>query len=216
MTTQIKTINDWFSKKESVNKNWLDILLHKTKIIWYQVPSKEQGNELKNSIDAFMRLNSGKIPLTNSEMIRALFLLNCFDREKSSLELKNAKQQKLATEWDNLERELQNDEFWGFMTLNSPFKKEYPNRIEFFFDIIEDGSKNDHEDKYSTYRMYEAKINKNKESVESLWLEVKQLYWRFHEWYIDNEIYHFLGLFMASEKIYSYRGLERCSKGNAI
>jgi uncharacterized protein with ParB-like and HNH nuclease domain len=184
------TIVIWFEYRNDQKTKWEKALLEKTQIIWYQVENKENGETLKSSIDAFMRLNSGKIPLTNSEMIRALFLINCV-AEKDSTEIKLAKQQKLAVEWDNLERELQNEDFWGFITLNNPFKKDYPNRIEYIFDLIEDGTAKDHQDKYSTYRMYEGLIKSK--SVEVLWLEVKQYYWRFHEWYINNELYHLIG-----------------------
>ncbi len=163
-----KTIRNWFENKNNKdNKSKLgETLLEQTQIIWYQVEDKANGENLKSSIDAFMRLNSGKIPLTNSEMIRALFLINCAD-ENDSIEIKLSKQQKLAAEWDNLERELQNEDFWGFITLNNPFKKEYPNRIEFIVDLIEGGTVKDHQDKYSTYRRYEEFINpKDKDEVQ--------------------------------------------------
>ncbi len=187
-----KAIIEWF-KDEQVNKEkWKETLLGQTKVIWYQVDERDQGQKQKDSIDAFMRLNSGKIPLTNSEMIRALFIINCFDYEYDSDEIKLSKQQKLSVEWDNLERELQNDDFWNFITLNNPFKKNFQNRIEYIFDLIEDGSEKDHQDKYSTYRMYEKRIN-GKEKVQDLWLTVKQYYWRFHEWYTDSELYHLIG-----------------------
>jgi uncharacterized protein with ParB-like and HNH nuclease domain len=186
-------IKEWFDKKEINQDKWESTFLDRTKIIWYKVTTVENGKAVQNSIDFFTRLNNGKIPLTNSEMIRALFLLKCYT-ESDSAELKIAKQQKLASEWDNLERELQNEDFWGFITLNSPFKKDYPNRIEYIFDLIENGSERDRQDKYSTYRMYEKLLNGEASGkTEELWLAVKQYYWRFHEWFIDDEIYHLLG-----------------------
>jgi len=201
------TIEYWFKSKSDEEKEcWLNTLLDGTKVIWYQVEKKEDSQKLKDSIDAFTRLNKGKIPLTNSEMIRALFILNCSkdtetEKEAANKEVQMLKRQKLAIEWDNLERELQNEDFWCFITLNNPFKKEYPNHIEYLFDLIENGGSKEQQDRYSTYRMYEKNIheenvpgkNVSEEKVSECWLKIKQLYWRFHEWFVSDEIYHYLG-----------------------
>ena len=40
------------------------------RVIWYEVSDEEQSS----SIDIFTRLNIGKIPLTNAELIKALLL----------------------------------------------------------------------------------------------------------------------------------------------
>jgi uncharacterized protein with ParB-like and HNH nuclease domain len=187
------TIQEWFkskgkndNEKNGFSECWRDKLLSKTKFIWYEI-----GND-DDIIDTFMRLNSGKIPLTNSELIRALFLHSSASKDDSAT-VRYHKQLKIAQEWDWIERELHNDDFWGFITLNNPFKKSYPNRIEFLFDLIENGDAHKHEDHYSTYRMYEQKIIEQQEDIEKLWQEIKTLYYRFHEWYVDDEIYHLLG-----------------------
>lgn len=68
-----KTIKEWFEYKENVESEYtvrdeFSIALGKlTKIIWYEV------NDGSNPINIFTRLNIGKIPLTNAELIKALF-----------------------------------------------------------------------------------------------------------------------------------------------
>jgi hypothetical protein len=77
-TTTAKTYSlecTWFSKRDG--SHYLQLLQCRTnddasgknvKVIWYELP------EAEDPVDAFTRLNVGKIPLTNSELIRALFL----------------------------------------------------------------------------------------------------------------------------------------------
>ena len=69
-----RTIQDWFSDESADEsrdkKRFLDNLLNKTQVIWYEV------EENIDSIELFTRINSNKIPLTEAELIKALFLIN--------------------------------------------------------------------------------------------------------------------------------------------
>lgn len=68
------TIEEWFSKnieehkKAKFTSKLFIFLMEQVEIIWYQI------NDNTNPIDIFTRLNVGKIPLTNSELTKALFL----------------------------------------------------------------------------------------------------------------------------------------------
>lgn len=53
------------------------------------------------------------IPLTNAELIKALFLNRSNFHIANDNHLK-LRQQEIASEWDNIEYTLQNDEFWLF------------------------------------------------------------------------------------------------------
>ena len=62
------TIENWFKSKTEEEKNkFLNTLLKNVQFIWYE-------SDDENPINVFTRLNIGKIPLTNSELIKALFL----------------------------------------------------------------------------------------------------------------------------------------------
>ena len=70
-----ETIEDWFKKKQNSGKDLSDLcrdfyqqLNNKVKVMWYEPEEDVSGIEL------FTRLNIGRIPLTNSELVRALFL----------------------------------------------------------------------------------------------------------------------------------------------
>lgn len=119
-----KSVNEWmqvqFGLNESDKKNYLEKLKEKVKFIWYETIEE-------NPIKVFTRLNIGKIALTNSELVKALFLNS--SNFLSSIKLR---QQEIASEWDRIEYALQNDEFWMFL-----HDEEYdrPTRIDFILDL---------------------------------------------------------------------------------
>src|SRR5271166_6816799 len=88
----VKAISRWFEIRESEVEAIKDALLNRTKIIWFELSPEE------NAIAAFTRLNVGKIPLTNGELIRALFL-----RAGQG----EARRLQIAYEWDLVEKALQ-------------------------------------------------------------------------------------------------------------
>jgi uncharacterized protein with ParB-like and HNH nuclease domain len=120
-----KAISNWFDSKESNfdKGEFRSKFKFNSKIIWYESAEDD-------SISIFTRINMGKIPLTNAELIKALFL-NSANFEKNKLDKLRLKQLEIATEWDSIEHALQNDRFWYFLTEN----KCATNRIEFIFDF---------------------------------------------------------------------------------
>lgn len=100
-------IKAWFRYEKVDKEKFLDTLLKDVKFIWY-----ESVNE--DPIKVFTRLNIGKISLTNSELVKALFL-NKSNFKTSDLQRIRLQQQEIASEWDKIEYRLQSDEFWLFL-----------------------------------------------------------------------------------------------------
>jgi uncharacterized protein with ParB-like and HNH nuclease domain len=119
----IRTIEDWFDQRESEVEAVKSALLNKTKVIWFELAERD------NPVDAFTRLNVGKIPLTNDELIRALFLRRTGQDDKDAANV----QIHIAYEWDQLEKGLQSDDFWYFL---SNWSRSGQNRIGFIFDLV--------------------------------------------------------------------------------
>ena len=107
ISTAYQTVKKWFKEKE-VEKSFEPKFYDSTKVIWYEVSTNE------DSIDIFTRINSGKIPLTNAELIKALFL-NSSNFAKADSEKLRLKQLEIASEWDRIEYTLQDDSFWYFI-----------------------------------------------------------------------------------------------------
>ena len=63
-----EVIQVFFDNKDINQNKFLEVLLNKCKVLWYEIAPKENENEV------FIRLNIGKIPLAEAENIKALFL----------------------------------------------------------------------------------------------------------------------------------------------
>ncbi len=187
-----KTIDDWFKSKDgAVQFHFLTTLTNNdeagmnVKVIWYEVSNEE------NTIDIFTRINIGKIPLNNAELIRALFLRKSnFDKSVSSQI--SLKQLQIATEWDIIENTLQQDTFWKFIYEG---KKEYPARIEYIFDLMKE-KEEEHED-YFTFHEFNKQFE-NEKDIDKIWLSIKHFFQTFKDWYHNNDIYHFVGYLIAT------------------
>ena len=90
-------------------------------VIWYETSDPDP-------IKTFTRLNIGKIPLKNAELIKALFL-----QKRDDSEVSNIQQIQIAKEWDQIEATLQNKRIWAFLNKDLP---DMPAHIEFIFDVI--------------------------------------------------------------------------------
>lgn len=206
MSSAFKIIDSWL-KSNKVNKGDFCNALLKLDIDDNQDNTRDKANNVRfiwyesvdeDPIKVFTRLNIGKISLTNAELIKALFLNRSNFGEKESEHLK-LRQQEIASEWDNIEYTLQNDEFWLFL-----HEKGYdrPTRIDFIFDLIcEQNSLNLREelyksignDDYKTFRYFYEYIRTDSSNIEDCWIEVKKYFQTFKEWFDDLELYHYVG-----------------------
>ena len=187
------TIHKWACKQgETFNNNdFQSKFIHHTRVIWYETVDEDP-------IKVFTRLNIGKISLTNAELIKALFLNRSNFRVSDDKHLK-LRQQEIASEWDNIEYTLQNDEFWLFLN-----EKGYsrPTRIDFIFDLICEQNKLElnkekygkiGSDDYRTFRYFYEYFYSDQSNIEKCWNEVKAYFQTFKEWYEDLELYHYVG-----------------------
>ena len=211
-----KAVEEWFGEKikekKTTKRKMLEIFTNSEdekhiEFIWYEVENSEN-----DEVKIFARLNSGKIPLTNAELIKALFLnVRNFPKECSENEI-ITKQIEISKEWDEIEYTMQDDEFFKFLT-----KNDYPTRIELLFEILS-GVKNTEFDRYAIYRRFAdmAKekggllhlANMVKEKEDDLWGGIKKIFLTFKFWFKDIEYYHLVGFLVASnilsiEKIYN-------------
>ena len=184
ITKAYSTIRNWFgidneeTDSMGIAMDFYRELRKYVKIIWYEPEDNISGVEL------FTRLNIGRIPLTNSELVRALFLSRNSD-------LTPAEQLEIAAEWDSIEKELHQPSFWAFLTNYQP--EDYPNRIDLLFDLMAGGKSRD---KYATFFYFNNKI-KEKERKQDLWKEIVAYFARLKEWYGNREIFHKVGFLVA-------------------
>jgi hypothetical protein len=175
----INTIKSWFHERRTVVEDMKSAFLNKTKVIWYVLSPSD------SAVEAFTRLNVGKIPLTNGELIRALFLRRDSGGSTDFLRLR------IAYEWDLLEKGLQRDDFWFFLSNDSG---EDGNRIGFLFDLVAraEGMPSS-SDAYATFYHYSDKLNAEGSDPEQAWLAITDAYTLLEEWFDDRRLYHLVG-----------------------
>lgn len=183
----INTIEVWFSERDSEVETIKAALLNQTKVIWFELAASD------NPVEAFTRLNVGKIPLTNDELIRALFLRRSSpnDTEATSTQLQ------VAYEWDQVEKALQSDAFWYFLS-NEPGGDQ--NRIGFLFDLVarEDGLLPGAEhDAYAVFYTFNRKLKAPGTTPEEEWRRIKQRFLLLEEWFDDRALYHMVGFLVS-------------------
>jgi Protein of unknown function DUF262 len=180
----VRTIKEWFKKRENEVDAIKSALLNQTKIIWFEL------SPLENAVAAFTRLNVGKIPLTNGELIRALFLKRSKGHAAEALQLR------IAYEWDLLEKTLQGGDFWAFVS-NDIAKQGA--RIDFLFKLVarQEGMKPSADD-YATFNHFSEKLSPKDADREEAWLAVKRTFMLLEEWFQDRRLYHLVGFLIWS------------------
>ena len=183
----VERIHEWFNKQEDADNTaslFADKLNNHVKVIWYEI------DETEDAVSLFTRLNIGKIPLTNAELVKAVFLSrnNGID-ERHQLEI--------VTQWDTIENELHNEQFWAFITNKDA--DLFPTRIELLFDLMADKPDNDRE-RLRTLFYFQKRIRtiqKDGGNKIDIWKDVVSYFQRIKEWYNNSELYHKIGYLIA-------------------
>ncbi len=196
------TVQNWFDNKQGSTK--IDILSallrdddggNNVKVIWYEVDSTSTLEQ----IEIFTRINTGKIPLTNAELVKALLLRE--DNLQGNEKGVRLAQLEMASDWDNIEYNFGDNQLWYFLCNN---QKQYENRIEFIFDFIAGTSSLD---KYHTFRYFNKQLTESI-SADTIWQQIKRYYLTFFEWFEYREYYHLIGYLISLGE--SVKNLEYC------
>ena len=235
MSSAYQTIKEWFEPADPTDNSHqgakgklIPRLLDESgnganvRFVYYEVGADE------HPIQVFLRLNKGKIPLTDGELVKALLLqtdkyaalnekdgVRVADEVKSRLDL-------IAAEWHKIETRLHESEFWGFLGVKLPGASHIDLLLRALAKSLPgdpavdwDNRRNSHPAFIVLHNYIEqclAEVNgqepKSKarfrlEIVEQLWERVVMLFEILEVWWNDYEIYHHIGYllhFVASEK----------------
>lgn len=177
---------------------FLNHIRQKVYFIWYpiltRIDSKKDEQTDQIIHDTFVNLNQGKIRLTGSELIKALFILGI--KKTFPLLYQPMKIQQFSYEWDGIENGLNKDSFWFFICNHNALYQQ-GTRIDYLFDLLKNMPLSKKHDPYKAYRKYEEESFEKKGVDEASWEEVKQLYYQLSDWYEDHETYHLVGFSIA-------------------
>ena len=197
-----KTINHWSEKciqQDFEKQSFVGKLKNNCKVIWYETAD--------NAYDVFKRLNSGKISLSNAELVKALLLKddNFVGLDSEALKLK---QLEMAGEWDRMEQILHDDSFWYFINPEPEDSRFYCTRIDFLLELIlrckKDNSESENysydvdtelqKNNYFIFKTFSGLINK--EGYTEQWKLIQRYFRTIKSWYDDREKYHYIGYLM--------------------
>lgn len=173
-------------------------------VVWYET------NEDKDPHDIFNRMNSLKVGLSCSELIRSIFLSSCtkfnlgtFDGLSDSLKLEvekerfQQKQSSINEKWDEIEQQMRDESFQSFLTSRNIKSR---NAIDLLFDLVSG--------KYASNKPFNSNLNKEDELYTYLyiknmvdvdgdawttWLSILNVYEKLLFWYHDRDLYHRIG-----------------------
>ena len=189
-----KAVEDWFSDKDGVLKmNMVSTLTasdevgKNVKFIWYEINPVD-------AVDVFTRINIGKIPLTNAELIKALFV-----RERNFKGNELSKKITITTEWDEIEKKLSDPKFWYFLS-DMEQNTNFDNKIEYLLNIIAKKTKDS--DKLHTFFYFNNLIEEEKKkdnfNIDNIWILIKDKFQVLEEWFLDHNLYHYVGYLLNS------------------
>lgn len=202
-----KAVDEWFKAQDGTYQiKFIQTLLNdddtgkNVKVIWYQISDTE------NVTEVFTRLNMGKIPLVNAELVKALFLKSSnFAKNirdiNSKKPIQDLQQLKISQEWDSIEKRLQDDAFWYFISN----RKITSNRIEFVLSLAArnlDCEGIIETDKLKIFLQFNQLFNSSNNSdlthdVANEWLKIKQCFMTLEEWYNDRALFHLIGYLIS-------------------
>lgn len=180
-----EAIVEWFGKQSSAGQAAIDVHSALSKwvhVIWYVAPAGTNPNEL------FARLNRDRIPLTDSELIKALVLSKSGAAEGSA-----NRQQEIAAQWDSFERDLRDDDFWAFLTGST---KRRSTHIDFLFETMTPTSGSGSRPRYWTFGEVWKDIDRR--GAGAFWRDVVERHGLLIGWYRDRLLYHRIGYLVAT------------------
>lgn len=156
-------------------------LSRRVKVIWYEAPAA------MNSTDLFTRLNVGRIPLTDAELVKALLLT----RARGNADGPD-RSHEIAAQWDILERDLRAPELWAFVTGNA---NSHPNHIALLLGHLAGAPASGRAAPFKTFDSLRAQIDSD---FKTFWNNVLDLHSLILGWFEDRNLFHKVGYLVAT------------------
>ena len=186
ISSAYETIHNWFEDNNVNSDKFISKFYDSTKVIWYQTFELD-------SIEIFTRINTGKIQLTNAELVKALFLNSSnFENDETIYH----KQLQIALDWENIEYSLYNDNFWDFINRD---QNNISTRIEFLLNLIKKKEEGNDDEHYTFDKYYNDFKGKNEEYIFDKWYEIKQTYLILLEWFNSPLLHNKVGFLIYCE-----------------
>lgn len=174
-------LRSWFENENDPTATAIDLyqaLSKRVRVIWYEAPASI------NSTVLFTRLNLGRIPLTDAELIKAQVLSQVrLNRPDRLIEV--------AAQWDSVERDLRAPEAWAFI---SGAEEDQPSHIDVVLDALAGIERDRTTPPYATFERLSPRIQS--EPIE-FWNDVLAIHAQVLGWFGDIVLYHRVGYLVS-------------------
>lgn len=187
MAGAYEVIEEWFNEADHGNPITMAIDFYKAlstwvKVIWYEAPKGTNPNAL------FTRLNRDRIPLTDSELIKALVL-----SKSAATAGTPGRQEEVAAQWDSFERDLRGEQFWTFLTGSTEAR---PTHIDFMFESMTPAPPGKVRPRFWTFERVRDDVADR--GAAAFWRDVVARHGLLIGWFQDRELYHRVGYLVAT------------------
>lgn len=186
MYNAYECIQQWFEshgpRRQNVANKLYGYLFDNVRVIWYEASAEIDSSTL------FTRLNVGRIPLTDAELVKALLLLRVRDDGERA-----DRAHELAAQWDAIERDLRKPDVWAFVTTAA--SDDFPTRITLLLDTLAGGPIGHARPRFHTFDTLREMVEEM--SPGAVWTEVVDLHGLLMGWYEDRDLYHKIGYLVA-------------------
>ncbi len=172
-----------------------------TKVIWYQL----SNDASVDPVEEFTRINNGKIPLTDTELIKALFL-----QKRNFKGNQDLHQIKMSMQWEQMENSLQRNDFWCFISNKGVLEEDrmgeflklvYLNYIKNEGKTIESGD---------IFRYYYNQLEGQSQhdleiKIGKLWSDIVDTFRVIEDWFDSPEIYNYVGYLVQHSDVTLYK-----------
>jgi hypothetical protein len=195
-----RCISEWFdawgAKRQHAANKFYGALFEQVRVIWYKA-----ADDL-DAVTLFTRLNVGRIPLTDAELVKALLLSH--SRSDAGL---TDRALEIAAQWDAVERDLRDPELWAFITGQSSAD---PTRIGLLLDTIAGGPAGRDRPLFHTFETLKDRIT---DGPQEFWDEVVDLHSLVMGWHDSRDLFHKIGFLISQGE--SLSGLIERSKAKS-
>lgn len=214
MAQAYKVIEDWFKENGQLKGKLATILFQENvmganvRVIEYELQDDSKP------IEVFLRLNQGKIPLTDAELVKAL-LLQSDKYKEENLKTIQPQLDLIAGEWYDIECALAERDRWAFI---APKNYSAATRIDLILQLTAKQFLKSEKYKgklpnvfneklgykYPCYVIFSEIIKQRSERIDcikEIWEHVRRVYEFINEWYNDHTSYHYIGFLLCEEVI---------------
>ncbi|MEU6832127.1 hypothetical protein ABZ894_26055 [Nocardia beijingensis] len=141
-----------------------------------------------DSKELLRRLNVGRIPLTDAELVKAHLLSRFRGTDGSD------RAYQVAAQWDVIERDLRNPELWAFATARS---LDEATLIDLLLDTYADELAEPMPGPRPRFHTFETIRPEIEKSPKKVWDAVQDLRSLLVGWFEDRDVYHWIGYLVA-------------------